>query len=1115
MGVFDLFKPNLEKMAAEKDVDGLIRLLDHEDPEIQLLAAKSLLKMGSFAQPKVIEALWDDNAMIRRGAAAILGKQGGIPAKAIIGIMYAGEEDLGKPASTILRDLGEPAVTSLIQALEDDEPGVREGAIHALILIGEPAQTRLVPALVHHSFRIRSGIAEILTGMKWKAPDEDSKIRLLIAKGDWSELVRLKKPVVPHLINLLEDPYYGIRKEAASALGKTMDLRGVPPLIKSLEDPDPNVQIAAVEALATIGDRKSVPSLALALGAPSYAVRMAAANALGHFGWSPQNPKETILYAIAKEQWQDLGKMGNAAIPSLIQALGDEYYGVRTGAANVLYEMGPRAKGALLEAMKSQNPEIRRGAAEILKRKGDSARKATPVPKLPEMSTEEMIAKGTMKTRGASGQSVSGNASPVGTSDRAFNSKPGFPGPGSSGSPVGQGPSLRPQEFQEHIPTPQQNVPREFEAPDTKHIPEPGEGGQIFQKREKSGDPAAAEALHAEEILRLIASLKDEDESVRMIAAEALGKMGAPAVLPLIGVLSDPFYQVRIAVADILGDLRDSRAEKPLYATLKDEDEEVRIAAARALGKIGGQESIIPLLQACKDEYPRVCEAAVDSISHLGNSVIPILIKVLVHESPRVRCGASSALGKMHAGDAAEPLITLFKDPEISVRSSAEKALVEIGTPAFKPLTFAAHSPDRALRLGAINALSGFGERGMAYVLEALNDSDPEIRSCAAGLAGRTVPEPKSDTVPAGAGGEAQKPVEPTREIPLPDADLPKINLISEPNPLIRMLDNPNKEVQINAAQALVAMGERAIPALIESFADENRDIRSGAAETLVQMGQPAVYLLIAALQDTRPEVRAGAARTLGRMGDTQAISPLIQSMSDTSSSVRIASAEALGYLGDPIAVEPLLRALKDADGNLQRAALRALGYIGDERAVTSLIDEMGNEDYSVRTVAIEALVEIGEPSVPSLIEALIHPVRDIRTGAAECLKQIGWTPPSDDVKIPFLIAQEEWSEIALLGEAAQPALEHLLSDADVDVRMGAVTALTRLKGTGSSVVNPLVRALSDENAMVRRKALGALIEIGEPAVESLHEAENSAASPAAAQAIHQAIDRIHKRQVA
>lgn len=1115
MGVFDLFRPNIEKMAADKDVDGLIRLLNHEDPETQLLAAKTLLKMGAYAQPRVIEALWDDNAMIRRGAAAILGKQGGIPAKAIIGIMYAGEEDLGKPAGAILRDLGEPAVTSLIQALEDDEPGVREGAIHALVLIGEPAQAQLVPALAHHSFRIRSGVAEILTETKWKAPDEDAKIRLLIAKADWHELVRLKKPAVPHLITLLEDPYYGIRKEAASALGKTQDLRGVPPLIRSLGDPDPNVQIAAVEALATIGDRKAIPPMVQALGASSYAVRMATANALERFGWIPANTRDTILFAIAKEQWQELGKMGNAAIPALIQALGDEYYGVRTGSANVLYEMGPRAKGALLEAMKSQNPEIRKGAAEILKRKGDSARKAVPPPKLPEMSTEEMIAKGSVKSRSAPGlHTAPGHLSPPVPPAPGFAAGSGVSPAGSSGH---AGPSLRPQEFQEHVPQeiPGQHAPREFEAPDTRLADEPGQGGQVFQRPEKVTGAAGAEALHEEEILRLIASLKDEDESVRMIAAEALGKMGAPAVLPLIGVLSDPFYQVRIAVADILGDLRDPRAEKPLYATLKDEDEEVRIAAARALGKIGVQESVIPLLQACKDEYPRVCEAAVDSLSQLGNSVIPILIKVLQHDSPRVRGGAASALGKMHAGEAAEPLVALFRDPDPSVRSAAGKALAEIGNTAFKPLTFAAHSPDRALRLGAIQALAAFGEKGMAYVFEALNDSDPEIRSCAAELAGKTLPEPRTGSTPLNGGNAAPKAAEPTREIPLPEADLPKLHLISDPNPLIRMLDNPNKEVQINAAQALVAMGERAIPALIESFADESRDIRAGAAETLVQMGEPAVDQLIAALQDTRPEVRAGAARTLGRTGDTHAISPLIQSMGDPSGIVRIASAESLGYLGDPIAVGPLLLAIRDPDGNLQRVALRALGYIGDERAVTSLIDQTGNEDYSIRTIAIEALVEIGDPSVPSLTEALSHPVRDIRSGAAECLKQIGWTPPNDEMKIPFLIAQEEWSEIAVLGEAAQPALEHLLSDADVDVRMGAVTALARIRGTGTSVVHPLVRALSDENAMIRRKALGALIEIGEPAVESLTEAAGSAASPAAAQAIHQAIDRIHKRQVA
>jgi HEAT repeat protein len=326
------------------------------------------------------------------------------------------------------------------------------------------------------------------------------------------------------------------------------------------------------------------------------------------------------------------------------------------------------------------------------------------------------------------------------------------------------------------------------------------------------------------------------------------------------------------------------------------------------------------------------------------------------------------------------------------------------------------------------------------------------------------------------------------------------------------MLDNQNKEVQIRAAQALVAMGERAVPSLIEAFADENRDIRTGVAETLVAMGSPSVMPLIAALQDPRPDVRTGAARTLGRVGDTRAVNPLIQVLGDANSGVRIAAAEALGYVGSPVAVEPLILASHDPDGDLQRWALRALGYIGDERAVAALTEEMGSDDYSVRTVAIEALVEIGRPSIPSLVEALSHPSRDIRTGAAECLALTGWTPATNEEKIPFLIAREEWIEIAGMGGAVLPALGHFLSDADVDVRMGAVTALSRIGGSMS--VEPLIRALGDEDAMVRRKALGALIEIGEPAVEALQQAGASAGSPAERQAVHQAIERIRKRQV-
>jgi HEAT repeat protein len=77
---------------------------------------------------------------------------------------------------------------------------------------------------------------------------------------------------------------------------------------------------------------------------------------------------------------------------------------------------------------------------------------------------------------------------------------------------------------------------------------------------------------------------------VRYAAAEALVKIGAPAMEPLIAALKDKDSKdsdVRQAAAEALGEIKDPRAVEPLIAALKDEVSNVREAAAQALDHLG------------------------------------------------------------------------------------------------------------------------------------------------------------------------------------------------------------------------------------------------------------------------------------------------------------------------------------------------------------------------------------------------------------------------------------------------------------------------------------------------------------------------------------------------
>jgi HEAT repeat protein len=93
--------------------------------------------------------------------------------------------------------------------------------------------------------------------------------------------------------------------------------------------------------------------------------------------------------------------------------------------------------------------------------------------------------------------------------------------------------------------------------------------------------------LNEKLVAQVAAFLEDKDSFVRRDAAEALVKIGASAVLPLIAALKDQNMLVRDGAASALGKIGDRRAVEPLMTVLNDEDWNVRYYATKALEELG------------------------------------------------------------------------------------------------------------------------------------------------------------------------------------------------------------------------------------------------------------------------------------------------------------------------------------------------------------------------------------------------------------------------------------------------------------------------------------------------------------------------------------------------
>jgi HEAT repeat protein len=144
---------------------------------------------------------------------------------------------------------------------------------------------------------------------------------------------------------------------------------------------------------------------------------------------------------------------------------------------------------------------------------------------------------------------------------------------------------------------------------------------------------------------QLVETLRSGKGPFCFFAATSLGKVGQPAVEPLITAMQDEQYPVRQVSALALGEIGDPSAVECLAEALQDENHAVRQASAVALGKIGDTSSVEPLLQAIGDENEIVRRAVINALGMIGDAVaIPTLQWVIAEDTEAVAQSASRVI---------------------------------------------------------------------------------------------------------------------------------------------------------------------------------------------------------------------------------------------------------------------------------------------------------------------------------------------------------------------------------------------------------------------------------------------------------------------------------------
>ena len=357
----------------------------------------------------------------------------------------------------------------------------------------------------------------------------------------------------------------------------------------------------------------------------------------------------------------------------------------------------------------------------------------------------------------------------------------------------------------------------------------------------------------------LIQCLRDEDIDVSIDAAEALGRIGEPSVVPALleSLTHDPDGEVKTAVVEALGKIEEKDVIAPLLEVAKSCPNNIawnegnqwnvwwdmQLEAVKALGRKRVTEAVPILLTILTDEENQDIESEVlTALALIGGEGEKVLIQRLTQGTPRERRRAATALGLSHGAAARKALAQAMNDKVEDVRVAA---IYSLG------------------KQDAVNYID--------IMLRFFKDADPEMRCAAIDV-----------TVALSANQD--------------NADLMReklVPLLSDSNPIVRA-------ATLKALSGIEDIPQETLVPIRQCLSDSYSAIISAASILLARLGDHTILLtLLQILSNQEREVilRSQVATALGILGDMEALNILTWAVGDEEQSVRLAALNALMQL--------------------------------------------------------------------------------------------------------------------------------------------------------------------------------------------------------------------------
>jgi HEAT repeat protein len=585
--------------------------------------------------------------------------------------------------------------------------------------------------------------------------------------------------------------------------------------------------------------------------------------------------------------------------------------------------------------------------------------------------------------------------------------------------------------------------------------------------------------------LRTVVSfLGHSNQEVRDQAVSALATYGDVAVKLLADLLDGNRRMIKFAASEALGASGDG-ALVPLLEKLRVDSDELRYWAVRALAGFRSPVVVTLLVELLSDESGDVQLAVAEALGHfeLPQEMAP---RVLVHlgaEDWRIRRSLATALSRQQDWDLAV-FRPWLKDEDENVRFWTVRVLAQQeDARAVDLLLDMFEDPAWPIRKAAAEALGGFGAEAV-----------PRIRQAMVQRA-----------------GDSNQRYWLTRAL----VGVQEASLVPG---LVNLLGDADQGVRQNSFDALVAMGDLAVPELLQSLRTlTTRSLREEVSRVLVAMRPVRLQEILDLLSYRDPDLSHWVTWILGHVG-ASAVPLLADRVASGSEQERYQALRALSWIEDPRTIQICLEVLEDEFPSLRRIAIQTLGDFRVEEAVPRLLPFLEAEEQDLRMAALGALARIPgegvcEALLPHLesrrwevlrstVEALgvlgdvraIAPLKGLLTEAhrdlwpflLEALRKIGGE--EDVTPLAALIEKTSGRELELLircmgalgGRGAASVIAPLLRHPRWEIREAAVEAYGELgEGMDPEPLKELARA---SDPLLRSRARQALQKVVGPA---------------------------------